>query len=521
MKPTSPWPSRLAILLILLGAAARAALYARTRSLWVDEASLALNIVGRSFAELFKPLDYAQGAPIGFLLLEKLSVTLFGNSEYALRLVPLIGSVLSLPLFYAVARRFLSPSAMLAALALFALSPTLIYYASEVKQYSTDVTVTLLILWLLFQTRDPASSLRSLLPLAIAGALAIWLSHPALFVLAGTFLTLVLTPYVSGEPQPGRNRPVVEHKVPLMALGVMAATWALSFAAAYFISLRALSKDPLLRTYWNADFPPLPVSVSRINWYFRTLLAMFQNPAGVGLAGLSAAAALLGLRYLYRHSRWTLFALALPLAVTFAAAAGHAYPFRGRLLLFTAPILILLIAAGIDLARLAAANPLSPHRFPLAAILATLLIAYTARGAAMLLSSVRPDPEYSDLPHREELRPVVRYLADHLQPGDAVFVYSGQPYMYYAGRFNIAQIDWETIHPTTYDFQSSDWSSRADALATLRNHRRAWIVLSHVFSPEGDDQLPAQSALIDTLGKRLESFTASGAAIYLYDTTHE
>src|SRR5947209_4519575 len=80
------------------------------RSLWLDEIYLALNITGRSFAELWKPLDHDQGAPVGFLMLVKL-VTLFGGeSELALRLVPLAAGLGSMLLFPRVAGRLLPPA---------------------------------------------------------------------------------------------------------------------------------------------------------------------------------------------------------------------------------------------------------------------------------------------------------------------------------------------------------------------------------------------------------------------------
>src|SRR5207244_11823416 len=62
------------------------------RSLWLDEALLALNIVRRPLSGMFRPLDYNQGAPVGFLLLEKLVTHAFGNGELSLRLIPLIRS---------------------------------------------------------------------------------------------------------------------------------------------------------------------------------------------------------------------------------------------------------------------------------------------------------------------------------------------------------------------------------------------------------------------------------------------
>jgi asparagine N-glycosylation enzyme membrane subunit Stt3 len=67
---------------------------------------LALNIVNRGFADLFKPLEYDQGAPIGFLLVEKIFNLFLGRNEYALRLFPLILGLLSLWLFYLLLKRF-------------------------------------------------------------------------------------------------------------------------------------------------------------------------------------------------------------------------------------------------------------------------------------------------------------------------------------------------------------------------------------------------------------------------------
>ena len=44
--------------------------------------------------EMLDPLDYNQGAPVGFLLAVKGVISAFGASEWALRLVPFAASVL-------------------------------------------------------------------------------------------------------------------------------------------------------------------------------------------------------------------------------------------------------------------------------------------------------------------------------------------------------------------------------------------------------------------------------------------
>lgn len=82
----------------------RCAHYWADRSLWLDEAYLALNIVHCSFLQLLQPLQDEQVVPICFLIVEKLAVLLLGNHESVLRLFPLVASLGALPLFYAAAR---------------------------------------------------------------------------------------------------------------------------------------------------------------------------------------------------------------------------------------------------------------------------------------------------------------------------------------------------------------------------------------------------------------------------------
>ena len=60
------------------------------RSFWEDEAALALNIHHRDWAGLMRPLDHNQVAPIGFLIGEKLFVSLFGDHDWNYRLFPAI-----------------------------------------------------------------------------------------------------------------------------------------------------------------------------------------------------------------------------------------------------------------------------------------------------------------------------------------------------------------------------------------------------------------------------------------------
>ena len=175
-----------------LGVLLRVVPYFRNRSLWYDEALLALNILHRSVTGLMSPLDYHQAAPVGFLLLEKISTGIFGKNELALRLVPLIFGIAALFVVHRVAALWLSPQAVPIAVSLFALNPSLIYYSSEVKQYSCDVAVALVLLWAAGPFQRSGEGWRSAGKFALLGFGAIWFSHPSMFILAGAGPVLLL-----------------------------------------------------------------------------------------------------------------------------------------------------------------------------------------------------------------------------------------------------------------------------------------------------------------------------------------
>jgi len=176
-------------LILLAGFLLRLRQYLTGRSLWLDEAMLALNIVNRRFGDLFKPLDYDQGAPIGFMLVEKIFSLIFGTNEFSLRLFPLMVGLGSLWMFYLLLKHFTHDAGLWIGLALFAFNPRLIYYSSEVKQYIVDVAMTILLLLIAMPLFQQPSRKR-FATLTLIGLLALWFSHPSLFILAGIGLSL-------------------------------------------------------------------------------------------------------------------------------------------------------------------------------------------------------------------------------------------------------------------------------------------------------------------------------------------
>src|SRR5574338_298018 len=155
MEPTAPLTrqrtSRLTaaivVTAIVIGVMLRAIEMRHGRPLWLDEAMLGLNIASKSFGELARPLDYDQAAPLLYLWLERLVVSVAGVSEASLRALPFAAGVVLVPGTWLVMRRVAGATAGALATLLVALSVTLISFSAEAKQYGVDPLASLLAVW--------------------------------------------------------------------------------------------------------------------------------------------------------------------------------------------------------------------------------------------------------------------------------------------------------------------------------------------------------------------------------------
>ena len=185
------WTKRqhvIAILLIVLGTAIRLLLCLANWTLWDDEAALAWNIIKLSPGEFFhQPLmamTSPQAAPVGFLLMVKKVIEAFGASNYSLRLVPLVFGCAALPAFLLLSRRVLSPKAALIALTLMSILEFPVYWSTSLKQYSVDMFMTVLLLWLALRYSQEGRRLNNLIAFTLAAVVGVWFSHSSIFVAA-------------------------------------------------------------------------------------------------------------------------------------------------------------------------------------------------------------------------------------------------------------------------------------------------------------------------------------------------
>ena len=105
----------------------------------MDEGSLLKNLVGLPIFDFSTTLTEYQLAPPGFLVVERTMVRLPVPTVRAARLIPLLCGVASMFLMRSVASPLSLPRAVPIAVGLFALDDWLIYYATEMKQYCSDI----------------------------------------------------------------------------------------------------------------------------------------------------------------------------------------------------------------------------------------------------------------------------------------------------------------------------------------------------------------------------------------------
>jgi hypothetical protein len=287
---------------IALGVALRVGRWIIDQPVWLDEAMLALGIIHRPLgAVLLSPLPYGQITPPGFLLAQWVSVSLFGPSGRALRLAPLLASLISLPLFTRLARRVLRDDGLVvAAVWLFACNRALVTYAAEAKPYAWDVTAAIVLML--------AIDCRPLVAGAL-GAVLVWCSYPAVIVLAG--LAIV------------RRR---------VSVAIM---WAVSAAPAMWVAEHRLSPSDreYLHRFWADGFWRTwswPVTQPA-----HVLDALLRVPPGI----VWLVAILVGVLCMRRR------AVMVPVLVAMGAAAAGFYPLSSRLALYLMPSALLAIAA--------------------------------------------------------------------------------------------------------------------------------------------------------------------------------
>jgi len=520
-RPQLLWYSLLG-LIILVAAALRLYQYLIGRSLWLDEAQLALNIERHGVAHLLtQSLELNQGAPAGFLLIERLAADTLGKGEYALRAFPLFCGLVAIPLFVVLARRTLSPLAVPIAVVFFAASGPLIYYSSEVKWYATDTMAALAIAVMSTTLIGESVRLRRATVLGLLGALLIQLSFAAVIVAAAMGGVLFAVAAAS------RRRDRLVAVLPTLAL------WAGSSLVFLLFYVKTLSNYDLaggsvavggsLAGGSGSDL--LRRSLHQLKELSAAAEIHHANRSPWTLVTVAVALlAALGAVTLFRRRPLILTLLLAPGALVFVLGLAGKYSILPRSILFVVPFVFLLSAEGIA----AVARRLPARLAPAFAVVvaATFVIDFASFASFHAGAPMRS----------EEIKDELAYAARHWRAGDVLYIHHGAQYAfaYYAdcGCFRLPRR--MTLHalwpvrdvtpadpsyqfanvlvsqsphvvigkafPTTYD---SD-------IDRISRHKRAWVLVTW-----STDRIMIRRDF-DRQARRLITRDHRGAQLYLY-----
>ena len=483
-------------IIISFGIIVRLIQYISNRSLWADEAVLALNIVNRSYSELTQPLDYDQVAPIGFLWIEKFLVNLLGDNEYALRLFPLVAGILSLFICAMIARRYLDNLGRVIAILLFSTLSPIVYYSTEVKQYSTDIFITLLLCYLLAPYGKNKLTTSRTIVNSILVAISLWLSHPAIFILVAMVLVNIVDFLIDKDANQ------LKGKIIIYASGL------LSFSIFYFGFLNQANDNQNLLASWGDAFPNHPLNVI---WYLDAFCKFFYKPLGfeVGLDVIGIILFILGCFSYFHKNKIILCTLLFPLLTTLAGAGLQFYPFRSRVVLFLAPFFIIAIAEGINwFSKLKLQRPIAIFL----AFLITITIAYPVVESSIIVVKPR---------QKEEIKQVMDFIQEREQPQDVLYIYQRGIYqfLYYAEKYGYQPGDYilGVDDLDQYDgrkLSDAEWQRYKKDLDNLRGNARVWVLFSHAI--RNSEYKPIKKYL-DTIGTEIDFFEAKGAFVHLYN----
>lgn len=519
-----PWPI---VGVLGAGIVVRALEYTSNRSLTLDESFLALNLLRRGPLDLIRALDWNSGAPVGFLELEKGLMFAFGSSEYVLRALPFVASIVALLLFAKLALNLLSPAVAFLSIAIFCGFERVNAYAGITKQYSTDVAVAVAIYLMTVHVLASRYRTRNLIGLGVLGIVAPVLSHPAVFILAGSALTLLSSAAAKRDRQS------------LIAILIVAGTWLAASAALYASYGEALSRlrqSVAGRSYLGSAESILDAlgSARVIAGVGSSYNLLWRIDLGDVIAAFAGAFVVVGIARVASRRGADGLLLISPAVFAAAASAMHVYPLLPRTLLFTAPTLAIGLAEGFAVGgtRL---RPALLRRT--AVLLAAIIFAFSSFGAARsAVRAVEPD---------EGMRSAMGTLVTTQRPTDTVYLsYPAQySFAYYmecdcakgtlrdamrAGLWPVQKApgrtdQWAPALRSTSErfligrFTEYPLSNYLRQLRSLRGRGRVWVVLTFLHSRDRHRII----AYLDTLGKRIRVYGSDedteAVQTYLYD----
>ena len=425
------------------------------RSLWYDEATLALNIIEKDFWELVLPLDYNQVAPILYLFLQKGTTLILGDYDFVLRISSLVGGLLFLYLSYQLSKLLLNHSGGLITTAILSLSYPLIYYTSEAKPYILDA-LTFVILFLFYFKSNKNKKWK--IYFSVAGVFSVWFSFSSIFVLTSLGLLAIM------------ENPILKISLKKFTqLCWMHLPWVLSFLFSYYFIISGHSNSGQMTKFWDAHFMPSVFPIDEfIVWNAVHFVQLFYTILGfdkiVSILGISIF--IYALYFMIKTKKTEIVALCFPLFLHLILSHFHIFPFAERLILYSAFTIAFFISVGLT--RLYDSHLLPKEIKKLYFVLIAILL------TNLSFVSIKKLPI-----EREEIKLALEILNEKIEPTDNLYIYYGAVPAIKFHRNDLLINEDKIVYGNEYRDSPENYFQEIDQLEGT-----TWIVCTHYLDEE-------------------------------------
>jgi hypothetical protein len=328
---------------MLYAAALRLSLYLRGNVFYIDESLLSMAVYGWNPRAPLQPLRFQTAAPL-FVAVSRVVFSVWRTDEYAARLVPLISSVLLLPLLYYGVARLWSRGAALAAVLLAGSDAHLCFYGAFFKQYEVDALVTAAIIAFAGYYRRHGAGRQPYALLLLAGILGLLISQTAFIVLF--ILLLFLAAERIFPPVAWQEKEAPGERANVFAwIFTCAVAWGAVTVAAYLLLYAPLARAEWMNAFWSGSYLHFSGKGAASEWKSAAESLWGGLPGGIKTQAL---ALLLGVYAAARKRDFPVLLLTLgPIVFTVTLAILRIYPVAPRLWLFLLPLAISGASIGV------------------------------------------------------------------------------------------------------------------------------------------------------------------------------
>lgn len=403
---------------LLIGLLLRFYWHFMCRSLWEDEAHIALNFIHFGYLGLMKPLENFQSAPIFFLWSVETFSKIFGNGELSLRAFPFLLSVLTLPVFYFLVKELTKDRlTALIAFFIFSINWSFIYYSSEVKSYTIDVSAYIILTYVLVSGHPKIVKLRKEL-LGLTGVLFAFYSNVSFVILVCSAIFMVSNWKFSGS-----DKHNYEIGIPKSDLRIFGA-WAAAFLINFFVFIYHHPYSIGMQEIWSWTFCPMNIFscefVDFLNYRARDTIfsGMLFFEDSTFFAYVIVAVIIAAFIKIVRSKQYYLLLFTLlPICIHLVLSMFKLYPFYFRFILYLLPPFIILFAFGIA----AIVNFIQQKSTTLLAIPVCVLILY--------FSIAKSVHKYAIVDR--EIKPVLDFINQNYQGAPLIITTPWTLYNYY------------------------------------------------------------------------------------------